>query len=136
MDSFEVIAQSADVLSTSILVENMQTANDRFPYCSLVWDGYAYSFDDIDGGFVDDGEYHLVNLITANEHTLHDISQQTPELHVGEDLWELYVDEYYQLYNDGVYTLSLAVSEYRYFTHSFAIPLHEHADKRQTRHYY
>jgi len=136
MDSFEVIAQSADVLSTSILVENIETANNYFPYCSLVWDGYAYSFDDVDGGFVDDRGYHLVNLITADSYTLHDISHHTPELHVGEDLWELHVEDYYELYNDGVYTLSLAVSEYKYFTHSFAIPLNKDVDGRQTRHYY
>jgi hypothetical protein len=136
MDSFEVIAQSADVLSTSILVENMANALRQFPYCSLVWDGYAYSFDDVDGGFVDDGEYHIVNLITATDHTLHTPTKNTPELHVGEDLWELLVEDHYELYNDGVYTLSLAVREYDYFTYSFATGLQDDVDGRQTRYYY
>ena len=131
-----MIAQSADVLSTSILVENMKNAIDKFSHCSLVWDGYAYSFDDVDGGFVDGHNYHVVNLIAAADHTLHNTSRDTPELHIGEDLWELLIEDHYELYNNGVYTLSLAVSEYNYFTYSFAIGLQDDIDRRETRYYY
>lgn len=139
MDSFEVTAKNTDVLSVSELVANMQADYDELENFPLVWDGIAYKFDAVNGGYVEEEGYHLVKL-TALEMP----KEQRPkrlgagqyEVHLDKYVWNMEVQDFYEFDDGPVYTLALKVTGYVEYEHSFAEEMRKTVDGRWSEHDY
>jgi len=139
-DSFQVVAESSEVLSSSRLVGEMKHCAmqmDMFPV--LIGEHVGY-FHRVDGGFHRDGGYHVVNFVHEVQGTgsppnkTHD---SQIEAHIDDTYFYLEVDDVWEFgeYPDEEYTLSVKVANYRDGKHAFTEQLQPETevDKRETR---
>ncbi len=144
-DSFQVAAESAELLSSSRLVGEMKHCArqmDMFPV--LIGEHVGY-FHRVDGGYSRAGSesentgYHVVNLIHEVQGTgsppnkTHD---SQIEAHIDDTYFYLEVDDVWEFgdYPDEEYTLSVKVTNYRDGKYAFTEELQPstEVDKRET----
>lgn len=132
MDSFEVTAKSADVLTSSELVAEMQDKSENMKTFPLLWNGYTYKFEEVHGGYVKREGYHLVKLSCGNmtKGSIDSLSDGNYEVHIDDSVWTLEVKDYHEFYDGDVYTLALKVTGYEEYPYSFAEALREQIDGR------
>lgn len=137
-DRFEVVAQSAEILDSSHLAEEMKHAARHMTAIPVLIGKNNSYFHEIDGGYHRGDGYHVIDLI----HTVH--GPTTPpsetyakniEVHLDGVYVYLTVDETREFgdYPDEDYTLSLKVTDYQTGPYSFSEELRYDIDKRETR---
>lgn len=135
-DSFEVAAESAEVLDTSHLVQEIKNAikdDELFPV--LIDDFVAY-FHDVDGGYARESGYHVVNLIhqvQGPESPPNKTDSTTIEAHVDGMYINFEVEHIRKFgdYPDEDFVLSLQVTGYESGPFSFNEQLTADIDKRE-----
>lgn len=139
MDSFEVTAKNTDVLTVSELVAQMQSDLKQMDEFPLVWDGIAYKFDAVNGGYVEEEGYHLVKLTSLDlpeSQYPKNLDSGQYEVHLENDVWNMEVQDYFEFDNGPVYTLALKVTGYVSYQHSFAEDMRKTVDGRWTEYDY
>lgn len=134
MDSFEVTAKSTDVLQSSHLIDKLQNDAENMERFPLIWNGYAYKFEEINGGYVESEAYHLVKISATGMQigSIINLNEGRYELHLNNSVWVLEAKDYFEYQDGPVYTLCLKVTGYNSYEHSFAEEMEERVDERWT----
>lgn len=140
MDRFSVSVSESEVLRQSHLVSELQAgAEEMVSFPALVGEHVAM-FHDVDGGYHESDDYHLVNLIhkpqgLGSPRVEFHGKRSSVELHLDDKFWQLGVSgfkTYDEGYPDEDFVLSLEVDNYRSGPHSFSDELKTDIDKRET----
>lgn len=123
MDEFEVTAETAEFLERSELVEQLQADAETLHSFPAVIDGLVRHFNEIDGGYSEDSEYHVINLISDDESSVLRLSDEQAdttdyELHLEDKVWTLDVVDSY-IFRNGRSTLTIVVSGYAGHDYTF-----------------
>lgn len=140
-DSFDVSAQSVDVLEQSHVVEELRVLTKLQDVIPVLIDDVVAYFHEIEGGYAKESDVHIVNLVhtTQGDRSPTDITEcNTVEIHTDEQFVSLDVVDYVVLgtYPETDYTLSVSVGRYETGEYSFPEELLQDIDKRERRHTY
>lgn len=136
-DSFQVAAQSGEVLAQSHLAEEMRHhANGEELFPVLLGEQVEY-FHDVGGGYHRSEGYHVINLIhriQGPESPPSNPSTDSIEAHIGDSYFYLESEDEWSFgdYPDEDYTLSLKVTGYQEGPYAFTEELQTEVDKRET----
>jgi len=138
MDSFEVTAKRADILESSELVDELQHRSVTMKHFPILWNGYVHHFQELHGGYVKSGGYHLVKLSSDSMHSgsIPDLDEGNYEIHLDKRVYTLEVTDFYEFEDDDVYTLALQVTGYEEYPYSFAEDMRDVIDGRWTEYNY
>lgn len=130
MDSFDVPVETSHVVKDSHVVNELQEYDKTY---TLLYDGYAYPFDTISGGYVEDAGYHLINCSVDVDPEIPDPDLGMYEIH-ADGVWSLEVAgvREFEASDDSQYTLALKVTGYTSYPYSFAEQMRETVDGRFT----
>jgi hypothetical protein len=138
-DSFQVAAESNEILAASHLVEEMKHCSEQMEMFPVLIDDFVGYFHDVQGGYHRSENYHVVNLIhevQGPDSPPNKTHAEWVEVHMNDCYFYLEVEAVWEFgdYPDEDYTLSLKVTGYRDGSYAFSEELQTEVDKRETEH--
>lgn len=121
MEQFTVPAESSEVFRRSALVQAMSMQADQHAPFPVVIRGRVYTFHDVDGGYSEEDDAHVVQLIQhrdpppSDEYAGSEIPTDAEEYTVQLfDNWTLYPEDVRTLTSDEGFVLSLLLDSYHF----------------------
>lgn len=136
-DSFQVAAESNEILAASHLVEEMKHFSEEMDMFPVLIGEFVGYFHDVQGGYHRSEGYHVVNLIhevQGPDSPPNKTYAEQVEIHLDDQYFFFEVEDVWEFgdYPDEDYTLSLKVTGYRQGPYAFSEQLQTDVDKRET----
>ena len=121
MDDFEVRAKSTDILSSSLLIEELSAQAQEHTSFPVIIDGFVRTFHDVRGGYDANTDSHVVKLVQKRDNMASSDKNfriGVYELHLN-DSFLLYANDFYVFETNESLQLCLDVNQYDQQEYSF-----------------